>query len=140
VTVLNVEDMSNFGAKPNFFSVSFASLSNSSSPAFGEVDVLLRYLSGSLVFEVEFSLGRFSRNPGVPVVDFFSDFGAMLMSSDVNVRQAEKLGVQRPSPSQASKFSLFLCVCIDSHARARFELVSTGYPPFCSTSLFIVLA
>jgi hypothetical protein len=59
VTVLNVEAMSNCGAKPNFFPASFASLSNSSSPAFGEVDVLLQGLAGFLVFGVEFSLGQF---------------------------------------------------------------------------------
>ena len=80
------------------------------------------------------------RNPGIPVVDFFSDFGVMLLSSDVNVRQAQKMGVQRPSLPPSEQISLFLCVSIDSHARARFKLVPTGYPPFCATSLFIALA
>jgi hypothetical protein len=62
VTVLNVEAMSNCGGHVelwNFFPASFASLSNSSSPAFGEVDVLLQGLAGFLLFEVEFFLGQF---------------------------------------------------------------------------------
>jgi hypothetical protein len=44
----------------------------------------------------------------------------MLMSSDVNVRQAEKLGVQQPSLPQASIFRP-ACVCALIRARARFE-------------------
>jgi hypothetical protein len=49
------------------------------------------------------------------------------MSSDVNARQAQKLGVQYPSLSQASKMILVL-VC-EHCARAWFEIISTAYFP-----------